>query len=245
MLEVLLLFLLTAVLAARSRRDLALENLVLRHQLQVALRTNPHPRLRARDRVLWLWLRQLWPDGWLRHLHVVQPETVLRWHRKGWRLYWTWKSRTKLGRPHLSAEVRELIARISKENPRWGTERIRGELPKLGIVVSNRSIRRYRRRRVRPGDSQLWRTFLVNQLRGIWAADLIRSGSFARASRPPHWRLAPGAACTPQRYPDPPTCDRSHRRKRRLGREGGEQAVGPRALPPGAAARSREQSDWP
>ncbi len=173
MLEVLLLFLRTAVLAARSRRDLALENLVLRHQLQVALRTNPHPRLRARDRVLWVWLRQLWPDGWRRHLHVVQPKTVLRWHRQGWRLYWTWKSRTKLGRPHLSAEVRELIARISKENPRWGTERIRGELLKLGIVVSNRSIRRYRWRRVRPGDSQLWRTFLVNQLRGIWAADLF------------------------------------------------------------------------
>ena len=103
----------------------------------------------------------------------VQPESVLRWHRKGWRLYWTWKSRTKLGRPHLSAEVRELIARISKENPRWGTERIRGELLRLGIVVSNRSIRRYRWRRVRAGDSQLWGTFLVNQLHGIWAADLL------------------------------------------------------------------------
>src|SRR6266568_6443486 len=95
MLEVLLLFLRTAVLAARSRRDLALENLVLRQQLQVAVRTNPHSRLRARDRVLWVWLRQLWPDGWRRHLHVMQPETVLRWHRKGWRLYWTWKSRTR------------------------------------------------------------------------------------------------------------------------------------------------------
>jgi len=69
--------------------------------------------------------------------------------------------------------VRELIARISKENPRWGTERIRGELLKLGIVVSNRSIRRYRWRRVRAGDSQLWGTFLVNQLHGIWAADLL------------------------------------------------------------------------
>lgn len=173
MLELLLLVLHTVVFAVRSRRDLALENVVLRHQLQVALRTNPHPRLRARDRVLWVWLRRLWPDGWRRHLRVVQPETILRWHRKGWRLYWTWKSRTELGRPRLSSEVKELIGRISHENPLWGTERIRGELLKLGIAVSNRSIRRYRWRKLRPVGSQNWRTFLSNQLRGIWAADLF------------------------------------------------------------------------
>ena len=105
---------------------------------------------------------------------MVRPETVLCWHRKGWRLYWNWKSRARLGRPHLSREVRELIARMSKENPLWGSERIRGELLKLGIVVSNRSIRRYRWRPVRPaGDQQRWRTFLKNELQGIWAADLF------------------------------------------------------------------------
>ena len=163
----------TFVAAVRSRRDLALENLVLRHQLQVALRTNPHPQLRASDRVLWLWLRHVWPQDWRQHLHVVRPETVLRWHRKGWRLYWTWKSRTRLGRPRLSAELKTLIGRISQENPLWGTERIRGELLKLGIVVSNRSIRRYRWRRGKRGPYQYWRTFLANQLRGIWAADLF------------------------------------------------------------------------
>ncbi len=171
--ELLFLVLRTFVAAIRSRRDLTLENLVLRHQLQVALRTNPHPRLRAPDRVLWVWLRRLWPDGWQQHLRLVQPETVLSWHRKGWRLYWTWKSRTRLGRPNLSSEVRELIARISHENPRWGTERIRGELLKLGVVVSNRSIRRYRWRKPRPVGNQRWQTFLSNQLRGIWAADLF------------------------------------------------------------------------
>src|SRR6266571_4357717 len=171
--EFLLLMLGMFVAAVRSRRDLAFENLVLRHQLQVALRTNPHPRLRAPDRVLWVWLRRIWPDGWRQQLRLVQPETVLRWHRRGWRLYWTWKSRTRLGRPHLSAELRELIARISQENPLWGTERLRGELLKLGIVVSNRSIRRYRWRKPRPLGSQRWRTFLSNQLRGIWAADLF------------------------------------------------------------------------
>ena len=119
MLAVLLLIASSRLAGLGSRRELMLENLALRHQLQVALRTNPHPRLQLRDRILWVWLYAVWPDGWRQHLHLVRPETVLRWHRKGWRLYWTWKSRTKLGRPHLSAEVRALIARMSKENPRW------------------------------------------------------------------------------------------------------------------------------
>ena len=92
----------------RSRRDVALENLVLRHQLQVALRTTPSPRLKNPDRVLWVWLHQVWP-AWRDHLLIVKPETVIRWHRKGWRLYWSWKSRTRLGRPRLSREVRDLI----------------------------------------------------------------------------------------------------------------------------------------
>jgi hypothetical protein len=93
--------------------------------------------------VLWVWLRYAWP-AWRHHLHIVEPATVLRWHRKGWRLSWTWKSRTRLERPRLSAEVRDLITTMSRDNPLWGSERIRGELLKLGIVVSRRSIRRYR-----------------------------------------------------------------------------------------------------
>jgi putative transposase len=169
-----LLFLLVGslIVGFRSRRDLALENLVLRHQLQVALRTNPTPRLRRRDRVLWVWIDRLWPAS-RRHLLVVTPETVLRWHRNGWRLYWTWRSRRRIGRPRMPAEVKELIAQISRDNRLWGTERIRGELLKLGIVVSNRSIRRYRWRKPRPEGSQAWRTFLKNHLNGIWAADLF------------------------------------------------------------------------
>lgn len=156
----------------RSRRDLLLENAVLRHQLQVALRTNPRPRLRPIDRILWVWLSRLWPRGWRQRLSIVQPATFIGWHRKGWRLYWTWKSGIRLGRQRLSAEVRQLIAEMSRDNPLWGTERIRGEMLKLGIVVNNRSIRRYRWRRSTPGGTQSWRTFLVNELRGIWAADL-------------------------------------------------------------------------
>jgi transposase InsO family protein len=90
-----------------------------------------------------------------------------------WRLYWSWKSRSRLGRPRLSPEVRELIGTMSRDNRLWGTERIRGELLKLGIAVSKRSIRRYRWRKPTPADSQTWRTFLSNELKGIWAADLL------------------------------------------------------------------------
>src|SRR5260370_4524882 len=93
----------------RSRQDLALENLVLRHQLEVLLRRKPKPRLRNRDRILSVWVRRLWPEGWTRQLRIVRPETVIGWHRRGWRLDWTRRASSPLGRPQLSPEVRELI----------------------------------------------------------------------------------------------------------------------------------------
>ena len=157
----------------RSRQELALENLVLRHQLEVLLRRQPKPCLRNRDRILLVWVRRLWPAGWSLQLRIVRAETVIGWHRRGWRLYWTWRSRSRLGRPRLSPEVRDLITRMSRDNPLWGTVRIRGELLKLAIVVSNRSIRRYRWRGPKRERSQTWRTFLRNQIKGIWAADLF------------------------------------------------------------------------
>jgi len=98
---------------------------------------------------------------------------VLRWHRQGWRLFWYWRSHHPLGRPRLKPEVRSLIATMARENPHWGTERIRGELLKLGIGVSARSIRRYRRRGPARPPSQSWRTFLANHVQAIWAADLF------------------------------------------------------------------------
>ena len=85
-----------------------------RSQLEVLLRRKPKPRLHNRDRILWVWMRWLWPEGWTRQLGIVQPETVIGWHRRGWRLYWSWRSRSRLGRPRLSPEVRELIARMSR-----------------------------------------------------------------------------------------------------------------------------------
>jgi putative transposase len=155
-----------------SRADLLAENLLLRHQLAVLARpTRQRPEVRTRDKLLWVGARRLCRD-WRRHLVLVRPATVVAWHRRGWRLVWRWRSRCPLGRPRLSPEVRDLIAAMSTDNPLWGTERIRGELLKLGLAVSNRSIRRYRRRPCRP-PGQAWRTFLRNHRPRIWAADLF------------------------------------------------------------------------
>jgi putative transposase len=172
MLEMLRVLIGTLASLARDRQALLVENLLLRHQLAVTLRSRPRPQLRSRDRLLWVVARRLCP-AWRQHLMLVSPETVIRWHRRGWRLFWTWRSRQPGGRPRLDAEVRDLIATMSRDNPLWGTERLRGELLKLGIAVSNRSIRRYRWRRPVRSPSQTWRTFLANHRPQIWAADLF------------------------------------------------------------------------
>ena len=174
MLDLLLVALAGLRAACRSRGDLVLENLLLRHQLGVLTRPTRRQRVRFRsvDRLLWVLIHRLCRD-WRRHLVVVTPGTVIRWHRAGWRLYWRWRSHAAGGRPRLSAEVRALIARMSQDNPLWGSERIRGELLKLGVVVSNRSIRRYRWRDDGRPSSQTWRTFLRNHTAHIWAADLF------------------------------------------------------------------------
>jgi transposase InsO family protein len=172
MLELLRLLLPAMARLFRDRHDLLVENLLLRHQLQVALRSRPRPHLKSGDRLVWLVARSVYRN-WRRPLILVRPETVVRWQRQGWRLYWRWRSGRHLGRPRLSPEIRELIATMASENPLWGTERIRGELLKLGIVISSRSIRRYRRRRHARPPSQSWRTFLANHSQAIWAADLF------------------------------------------------------------------------
>jgi putative transposase len=169
MLEYRLLLLSLIRAAVRDRDALVVENLLLRHQLTVLTRpTKRQPRLRTRDKLFWVVIRALRRD-WRRHLVLVRPERVIRWHRQAWRLFWRWRSRAPLGRPRLSAEVRELIATMAHDNPRWGSERIRGELLKLGLVVSKRSIQRYRRRGPVHPASQTWRTFLANHAHHVWA----------------------------------------------------------------------------
>ena len=132
--------------AVRDRGGLVAENLLLRQQLAVLTRQRrPRRRLRTRDKLFWLLVRAVWRD-WRRHLLLVRPETVVGWHRERWRLVWHRRSPGRPGRPRLDAETRALIARMACENPAWGSERIRGELLKLGIVVSKRSVQRYRQR---------------------------------------------------------------------------------------------------
>ena len=127
----------------RSRARLHLEIIALRHQLGVLQRKVPtRPRLKVTDRWLWVALSRLWSD-WRSSLVIVKPGTVVAWHRKGFRLYWTWKSRHRIGRPKINTEVREIIQKMSRANPLWGAPRIHGELLKLGLDVSQATAAKY------------------------------------------------------------------------------------------------------
>ena len=153
----------------RGRRDLVLENAALRQQL--AMYERRQPQIRDADRWFLSALIRLFP-GWRSAVVVVRPETVIRWHRAGWRCYWRWKSRSRRsGRPRVNAETRELIMRLTRENPSWGAVRIQGELRALGRDVSAETVRRYRLRARRRPPTRRWREFLHNHRHEIWAAD--------------------------------------------------------------------------
>ena len=155
-----------------SRAGLAAENLALRHQLIVLKRSVNRPRLRIRERLFWVWLSRVWPD-WRSCLFIVRPESVVKWHRQGFKLYWRWKSRVrKPGRPRVDPEIRELIRRMSRDNPTWGVPRIRDELALLGIHVAKSTIRKYRVRGPHPGP-QTWKTFIDNHFNDIAAIDFF------------------------------------------------------------------------
>src|SRR5271157_4728528 len=156
----------------RSRARLEAENLVLRQQIIVLRRTAPKRlRFSAFDRLMFVGLYRLFPD--IRDaLAVVRPETVIRWHRAGFRAYWRWKSRPHRGRPTVPLEIRQLIREMSLANPLWGAPRIHGELLKLGIAIGQTSVAKYMARRRGP-PSQGWRTFLRNHADGIAAMDLF------------------------------------------------------------------------
>ena len=164
------------------RAALAAENLALRHQLNVLRRSVPRPRVRLRDRLLWVLLRRIW-SGWSGSLIIVQPSTVVRWHLQGWSLFWRWKSRGKPGRPAVSLETRELIRRLSRENRLWGAPRIQAELERLGLHVAKSTVERYMARRS-GSPSGKWRAFLRNHSGEMLACDffLVPTASF-RAAR--------------------------------------------------------------
>ena len=156
----------------RSRQSLLLENTAFGHQIEVLNRSSGRPRLRWRDRAFWDLLTCIWPE-WRRSLYSVQPETVIRWHREGFRDYWRWKSRPRRpGRPRVTSEVRDLIRQMSSTNLTWGAPRIHGELLKLGIDIHHSAISTYMVRPPRP-LSQTWRNFLANHAKDIASIDLF------------------------------------------------------------------------
>ena len=154
-----------------SRTVLAAENLALRQQLAVLKRQKPKPRLKKRDRLFWIVLSKLW-SGWGQALIIVQPETVLHWHRKGFKLFWRLKSRKKAGRPKIDAEIRSLIRQLSKENSTWGVPHIKSELALLGYDVAESTVAKYMFKHPKP-PSQTWRTFLKNHASDIVACDFL------------------------------------------------------------------------
>jgi putative transposase len=156
----------------RTRTALQAEILALRHQLAVLQANAPrHLRLKRSDRVLWILLSCFW-SGWRPCLKIVQPATVIAWHHRGFTWYWTRKSRPRPGRPDVSAEIRDLICRMSRTNPLWGAPRIHGELLKLGITLAQSTVAKYLYRRRKP-PSQTWRTFLTNHIEQIASIDFF------------------------------------------------------------------------
>ena len=156
--------------AILPRHELVLENLALRQQLAVFKHRYSRPRLRDSDRLFWVLLSRSWKN-WRAALQVVQPETVVRWHRQGFKFYWRWKSRGR-GRPKLDPEIRALIRCMCLSNPTWGAPRIHGELLKLGFKLSEAVVSKYMARRPGP-PSQSWRTFLNNHVNELISLDFF------------------------------------------------------------------------
>ena len=157
-----------AILAAfavffRSRLDVSLEVLALRQQVAVLKRKRRRPLLSRLDRLFWIMLRSMWP-GWSDVVAIVKPATVIAWHRKGFRLYWRWRSRQRGGRARITEELRGLIRNMRLENADWGAPKIHAELLKLGLHISERTVARYLQGlRPRTGKpDQRWKAFLAN-----------------------------------------------------------------------------------
>src|SRR3989442_7500585 len=172
MLGVLIALVAAALSFFKTRAALQLENLALRHQLGVLHRSVKKPKLTPRDRLLWVWLCGVWAD-WRCALIVVKPETVIAWHREGFRLFWTWKDRHgQPERPSVLNDVRDLIRLMSRANSTWGAPRIHCELLKLGIDIGETSVNKYMVRHRKP-PSQTWRTFLENHVKNLVSVDFF------------------------------------------------------------------------
>src|SRR5260370_40931903 len=156
----------------KTKARLEAEIIMLRHQLNVLRQRVPlKPKLTVADRLLFVWLYRLFPSV-LNAVTIIQPETIIRWARTGFRAFWRWKSRSRGGRPKIPGEIRRLIREMSLANRLWGAPRIHGELLKLGIGVAQSTGAKYMARSGR-GRSQSWKTFLHNHAAGIGAMDFL------------------------------------------------------------------------
>ena len=159
-----------ATSAFKSRRVLTLENLALRQQVALLKRSVKRPRVTTTDRIFWCVLAHF-VQGWRNYLYALHPDTVVRWHKAGFRKYWTWKSR-RIGRPRIDPELRDLIRTMQSENRTWGAPRIHGELLKLDYHICEATVSKYMKRHWKP-PSQSWRTFLANHSEVIAAIDFF------------------------------------------------------------------------
>ena len=183
----------------RSHERLKAEILILRHQLNILHRKAPKRlRLSGGDRALFVWLYRRFPDIG-NAAAIVRPETIIRWHRMGFRAWWRWKSHNPGGRPRIDQEPRDLVRRMCKENPLWGAPRIHGELLKLGFDVAQSTVSKYMLRRRGP-PSQGWKTFLRNHADGIACVDFLTDAGIRTTVRVCHL-----GARTPS-----PSMDRHH-----------------------------------
>src|SRR5256714_10715988 len=158
----------------RSKSELVAENALLRQQLIILRRQVKRPACTKSDRVLLVLLTRM-VRTWKQALFIVEPETLLRWHRQGFKLFWKYKSRATSTKPRISQETVALIQEMAKDNRLWGAERIRGELLKLGIHVCKRTIQKYMRTvRTRQPRGQKWTTFLRNHAAQVWACDFLQ-----------------------------------------------------------------------
>jgi len=160
--------------AVRSRRELIVENAMLRHQINILRRKMPRPKLTMLDRFRLLLAAAALPS-WHRALAIVQPSTLLRWHREGFRLFWRRRSTAPQRRRRVPEDAVALVRKMAVENRTWGAERIRGEMLKLAISFSKRSIQKYIRDIRRRPRGQTWATFVQNHAHDIWCCDFVQT----------------------------------------------------------------------
>ena len=172
MLEIIAVFVRAVALACHGHQELVLENIALRQQLNALKRTVTRPSVRRRDRLFWIVAGKTW-QPWRTALVFVQPDTVMRWHREWLRNRWARCSRAPVdGQPTIDRRVRDLVNEMATANPLWSAPRIHGELRKLGLGVSERTVSRLIARRPRP-PSQTWRTLLTNHVASVVSMDFF------------------------------------------------------------------------